>query len=265
MALLGMMVVVHNTFVKVKPQEPRCDRRRVCSDSLVCYDNASQVDLYDPSSASTESLATPSPRTPARAWGCEELDFDDAASSCPEESELPALLTLGCASPITPPGIFHGASLLGRRPPVSEGHSHLAEQRTTIMLRNLPSSFRQDQLLRLLESSGFAERFDFVYLPVDFASGACLGFAFVNLISSEDALLVIGRLQGWSSWCDSSCHKVLQLSWSDPHQGLDMLIDRYRNSRIMHKNVPSEYKPLIFKAGEQVPFPGPTKRLRSPL
>jgi len=133
------------------------------------------------------------------------------------------------------------------------------------MLRNLPSSFRQEQLLKLLESAGFAERFDFLYLPVDFASGACLGYGFVNLISSEDAQLAMVRLQGWSSWQDSSCHKVMQLCWSDPHQGLNALIDRYRNSRIMHKAVPSAYKPLIFKAGKPATFPGPTKRLRSPL
>jgi RNA recognition motif-containing protein len=133
------------------------------------------------------------------------------------------------------------------------------------MLRNLPSSFHQEQLISLLESAGFAARFDFVYLPVDFVSGASLGFAFVNLTSSEDAQLAMVRLHGWSSWQDSSCHKVMQLCWSDPHQGLEMLIGRYRNSRIMHKTVPSEYKPLVFKAGKQVSFPGPTKRLRSPL
>jgi RNA recognition motif-containing protein len=145
------------------------------------------------------------------------------------------------------------------------GSSPAGEQRTTIMLRNLPSSFHQEQLLTLLESAGFSERFDFVYLPVDFASGACLGYAFVNLSSSEDAQLAMVRLQGWSSWQDSSCQKIMQVCWSDPHQGLSMLIDRYRNSRIMHKAVPSAYKPLTFKAGKQVAFPGPTKRLRSPL
>lgn len=282
----GMKVVVHHTFVEVKAQESCCDRRRVCSDSLVCYDDAStnpdsdasylQLDLDDLRASSRRGSELPSSITPTAAWGCEELDFDDL-SSCPEGLELPSPVAPSCSpSPLTPPGVFHDAPLLGRCSPVAgtrgvqsykphPGTSRRGEQRTTIMLRNLPSSFHQDQLLKLLQCAGFAERFDFVYLPVDFTSGACLGYGFVNLTSSSDAQLAMARLQGWSSWQDSSCHKVMQLCWSDPHQGLEMLIDRYRNSRIMHKTVPSAYKPLIFNGGKQAPFPGPTKRLRSPL
>ena len=32
----------------------------------------------------------------------------------------------------------------------------------------------------------------------------------------------------------------------------------------MHKDVPDEFKPIIFRAGIRVPFPPPTKRVRPP-
>ena len=55
--------------------------------------------------------------------------------------------------------------------------SKQVDTRTTIMLRNLPSSFTRAALFEILEDRGFSGRFDFVYIPIDFASGACLGYA----------------------------------------------------------------------------------------
>jgi RNA recognition motif-containing protein len=137
--------------------------------------------------------------------------------------------------------------------------------RTTVLLRNVPSSYRQEDMLCLLNSQGFAEKYNFLYLPMDFATGANLGFAFVNLESWEIAEAALHKLQGFSRWSDTACRKTLQVCWSDPHQGLDSLIERFRNSQVMHKNVPREYKPLLLKRGAQVPFPKPTRRVRCPL
>jgi RNA recognition motif-containing protein len=120
-------------------------------------------------------------------------------------------------------------------------------------------------MLRLLNSHGVAEKYNFIYLPMDFATGANLGFAFVNLDSQEIADAALHKLQGFSRWSDRACRKTLQVCWSDPHQGLDMLIERFRNSQVMHKKVPREYKPLLLKRGIPVPFPKPTRRVRSPL
>jgi hypothetical protein len=133
------------------------------------------------------------------------------------------------------------------------------------MLRNLPSSFSQQRLLDVLHATGFSDKFDFVYLPVDFQSGAGLGYAFVNMNTPIDARLAVSKLSGYSEWGDAACRKVLEVCWSDPHQGLDMLIDRYRNSRVMHKSVPEHYKPLLLQDGKRTAFPAPTKRVRSPL
>lgn len=136
------------------------------------------------------------------------------------------------------------------------------------MLRNLPSCFTKQALLDTLDSKGMAGQFDFVYLPIDFLSGAALGYAFVNFSTTEDAELAMDRLQGFDGWKNllgSASQKVLEVCWSDPHQGLDMLVERYRNSRVMHGSVPDEFKPVMFKDGEKVDFPRPTKRVRPPF
>jgi hypothetical protein len=116
-----------------------------------------------------------------------------------------------------------------------------------------------------MNSQGFAEQYNFLYLPMDFVTGANMGYAFVNLESQEMADAALHKLQGFSRWSDAACRKTLQVCWSLPHQGLDSLIERFRNSQVMHKKVPREYKPVILRRGTQVPFPSPTRRIRCPL
>lgn len=52
-----------------------------------------------------------------------------------------------------------------------------ADARTTVMLRNVPSNYTRAMLLGMLDDEGFSGCYDFLYLPVDFNSGACLGDA----------------------------------------------------------------------------------------
>jgi len=135
--------------------------------------------------------------------------------------------------------------------------------RTTLMLRNLPSSFGRADLLELIDSIGFEGQYDFLYLPVDFQSAACLGYAFVNMLESAAAEQLTKKLQGFCSWSSDSS-KVLEVCWSEPTQGIEMLVERFRNSRVMHGMVPDEYKPAVFKNGVLAPFPKNTQRIRPP-
>lgn len=144
--------------------------------------------------------------------------------------------------------------------------------RTTIMLRNLPSNFTRQALLEIFDAMGFAMVFDFVYLPIDFHTGSCLGYAFVNMVSHQHAICAMQHLHGFNQWAQrgfsrtgKGCfsQKVLEVCWSNPHQGLDTLITLYRNSRVMHRSVPDDYKPMRFDQGIRIPFPKPTKRIRA--
>jgi len=134
---------------------------------------------------------------------------------------------------------------------------------TTVMLRNVPNDYTRDMLLQLLDRKGFAGRYDFAYIPFDHSRQAGLGYAFVNMITAADAQLVQKRLEGFRQWVVPSS-KTCTVGWSNPCQGLEANIARYRNSPIMHECMPDDVKPAVFKDGVRVEFPRPTKRLRKP-
>merc|ERR1719162_1998700 len=137
------------------------------------------------------------------------------------------------------------------------------DELSTVMLRNLPNGYARDMLLDLLNTSGFDGRYDFVYLPMDFRNGVNLGYAFVNLLTHNDALRAMNIFQHFSTWFYES-NKVCEVSWAHPHQGLEEHVERYRNSPVMHQSMPDEYKPMLFHSGVRIPFLPPTKAIRAP-
>lgn len=117
-------------------------------------------------------------------------------------------------------------------------------------------------LVKLFEKEGFHERFDYIYMPVGFQDGVNLGYAFVNLISHEDALDFARVFHGFWTYRAGSARG--EITWAHPCQGFASHVERYRNSPVMHPSVPDAYKPMIFKNGQRVPFPKPTKPLGQP-
>jgi hypothetical protein len=101
--------------------------------------------------------------------------------------------------------------------------------RTTLMLKNIPNDYTRDMFLDILDSNGFRGCYDFVYLPVDSNRRVGLGYVFVNCVSSSDAEQMRRSLQGFLHWRVPS-HKVCEVCWGEPLQGLQAHIDRYRNS-----------------------------------
>ncbi|CAK9112131.1 Protein MEI2-like 4 (AML4) (MEI2-like protein 4) [Durusdinium trenchii] len=138
------------------------------------------------------------------------------------------------------------------------------QERTTVMLRNLPNNYSRDMFLELLDEQGLGGLYDFVYLPCDFCRDANLGYAFVNLVDGEAVKHAWSSFDGFSNW-SLPTSKVCQVGWSGPHQGFKAHVERYRNSPVMHKSVPDTYKPVIFKDGVRKPFPRPTKKVKAPL
>lgn len=134
---------------------------------------------------------------------------------------------------------------------------------TTVMLRNLPNNYSRTMLIKLIDSEGFSGQYDFIYLPMDFKSHASLGYAFVNLVTAEQATRFFETFEGFHRWVVPS-QKVCSVNWSHPYQGIDAHIERYRNSPVMHEDVPDEYKPMVFENGERIAFPPPTKKLKVP-
>jgi len=58
---------------------------------------------------------------------------------------------------------------------------------TTMMIRNIPNRYTQQDLLEELEELGFTSLIDFLYLPRDKAAKASIGYAFVNFVDGSSA------------------------------------------------------------------------------
>jgi len=137
------------------------------------------------------------------------------------------------------------------------------ELRTTVMLRPLPRSLTRDGLVELLDTEGYSGEFDFVYLPIDFASETSLCYAFVNMTTPAAARSLWAKFNGFCKWGTPS-DEICTVTWSSPHQGLSAHVQRYRDSPIMHPAVPEIWKPLLFVNGQRAEFPTPTKKLKAP-
>lgn len=131
---------------------------------------------------------------------------------------------------------------------------------TSVMLRNLPCGFTRKELIRIMDSKGLRGVYDFVYVPMDFSSKMCLGYAFVNLNDGEQVQSFINKFNGrrhWPRrWSLKVCHATLSRT-----QGLEANIDRFRNSPLMSSEVPECFKPAFFVGSQQAPFPDPTREL----
>jgi len=147
------------------------------------------------------------------------------------------------------------------RAPASSGTN------TTIMLRNVPGALTRTMLLAELETQGFAGKFDFVYLPVDFEDstqcGQNFGHAFINFVCALSAAQARNSFSGFTAW-GVKYEKPCEAVWREQCQGLTAHIEKYRNSALMHESVPDENKPLTFVDGIQRPFPGPKQPIQAP-
>jgi len=121
-------------------------------------------------------------------------------------------------------------------------------ERTTLVLHKLPKNMTRTSLLKMLDTAGLKGLYDFVYLPMDHKKGKVFGYAIINFVAHESAE-------------QASSHFGVNMDWCDSHQGLDELIQRYRDSPIMHSSMPETTKPIMFSNGLVAPFPSPTKEI----
>merc|ERR1712228_806902 len=149
----------------------------------------------------------------------------------------------------------------------SGGEESIADQnelcRTTVMMRNIPSQYTRANLLDLFDQRGFNGLYDFVYLPVDFDTELNHGYAFINFVTTESVEKFRSHFIGFTDW-SMPFDKACEIFWSEALQGIDQHIQRYRDSPVMHESVSDRFRPVLFKHGQRIPFPEPTKRIRVP-
>jgi len=137
------------------------------------------------------------------------------------------------------------------------------EERTTVMIQNIPSGYDRSMFVMLLEEQGFCGHFDFVYLAYNLKTRRLHGYALVNLESPLMAQVFKDWFNGFRDWGDEG-GEMASTAWGDQQHGKAEHIERYRNSPLMHASVDDEHKPMVFRNGVQHNFPPPSKELQAP-
>jgi len=117
----------------------------------------------------------------------------------------------------------------------------------TLMIRNLPSSVTQAELLQVLDKLGMQTSIDLMYLPVIFKSPRKprnKGFAFIHVTSSHEATKMINELHRTSIFDSTKKHRGLNVCLAHT-QGFKATLDRWSQSTTNHIRNP-RFSPLIF-------------------
>ena len=121
------------------------------------------------------------------------------------------------------------------------------ENRTTLMIRNIPNKYSQSLLLDSIDLK-HKGRYDFFYLPIDFGNKCNMGYAFINLISPLD---VISFYELWNDcrWSHFNSDKVCSISFARI-QGRSTLEQHFLASSVMTED--KGRRPMFFDNGIEV-------------
>ena len=123
---------------------------------------------------------------------------------------------------------------------------------TTVLVRNIPAGFTQDELIALFRSLGYL--FNFFYCPVDFRTRRNIGYLFIDLIAPEMARDFMLKFHGYPLPFYKS-NKVCVVSWARV-QGWYQNVENYKESTIL--NLGKDFRPRLFDemGSIEIPFPG---------
>lgn len=134
--------------------------------------------------------------------------------------------------------------------------------RTTLMIRNVPNRLNWEDFKEILDETSFGE-YDFSYLRTDFGNNCNVGYAFVNFTRPEYIIGFFHQRVG-HLWPKSNSDKILEVSYATI-QGQDCLIQKFRNSSVMHEypgfrpklwyTFDSDKMPEDKKVGDEQTFP----------
>ncbi|KAH8052839.1 RNA binding-protein [Aureococcus anophagefferens] len=108
------------------------------------------------------------------------------------------------------------------------------DARTTLMVRNIPNKYTQKAVLEELDVK-FANTYDFFYLPIDFKNKCNVGYAFINLVVSKDALRLFKEFNG-RRWTCFRSGKVCAITYARI-QGKQAMIQRFQNSSLLNESL----------------------------
>jgi hypothetical protein len=132
------------------------------------------------------------------------------------------------------------------------------DKRTTLMIKNLPNRYSRAMVIALLESKLPVGSFDFVYVPIDFATRQNFAYAFVNLSTPNLVKTFFALFAGFRFPEQASKAKMCEVVFARV-QGIEANVNRLINSPILtacSQGDPYDTAlPLVYTpAGEPVRF-----------
>jgi hypothetical protein len=119
------------------------------------------------------------------------------------------------------------------------------EQPTTMMIRNIPYSYTQSQLIIELGELGFADSFDFLYLPMDKSTATSISYAFVNFVDPSWASKCQSLIEGYTFKHQRvGCCKIATVSVAHI-QGLAKNLAHYENTEVRVAKW-KQRRPMVF-------------------
>eukprot|EP00397_Hematodinium_sp_SG-2012_P011064 GEMP01011192.1.p1 GENE.GEMP01011192.1~~GEMP01011192.1.p1 ORF type:complete len:510 (+),score=65.12 GEMP01011192.1:132-1661(+) len=115
---------------------------------------------------------------------------------------------------------------------------------TTIMIRNIPNRYKQNELVQEININELEGTYDFVYLPMDKSTTSNVGYAFVNFIEEQYA---VRAMQIFTSYRFSKYQNISRkiASVSVAHiQGFDANLKHYQASAVNDGKV-TDNRPLV--------------------
>ena len=115
------------------------------------------------------------------------------------------------------------------------------DQRTTIMLKNIPRDISQLFLMSFLNNK-YKGKFNFLYLPIDFVKKINVSYAFLNLKNSKDIIEIYLDLHDkpWS-FCKN---KNAYISYARI-QGFKSISEHFSKSNLINNELDKLFKPYI--------------------
>jgi hypothetical protein len=126
----------------------------------------------------------------------------------------------------------------------ADEHARSQELWTTVMIRNIPCRYSQDELYLEVAEIGFA--FNFLYLPPARRSPGNLGYAFVNFVDPTHALAFVEAFTGHAFVCQPKSKKRAEVMFAKL-QGFEENVAFYSNVKVTK----SKYRPFVDRSFKQ--------------
>jgi len=121
---------------------------------------------------------------------------------------------------------------------------------TTLMITNLPESCTQTYLRSVLDNEGYFRTYNFCHAPIEFDTGRCYGYAFINFRAHDAARSFLNAWHRSPLFCSAVHNKRLVVTISK-YQGLTSLVAQLSMKKLRRVKNPA-FRPYIARDARHV-------------